>query len=585
MIIKDPETLPEDFLEFQELYTNEINSPMIWIANTEEDLESPSTIILDGHSTILIYSTDYEDLSWEAFNQPGSYSYKAENKGDGVILFPHTFYMEFKINLKLHSYIVSSEFKGSGIEALGMPMNGVPIEKLHGALTDRLSNSFSGVLSKIEDLLEFNEGKSLKIPENSIMELGIKLALLGISYDKLRINEIIEHVLEDEEVFEKIYEPEEVKGKMKKEIKIKPTKTAPSKKKKAVTAAPPKIKKKSVVDASSALGGMPLPVDGKIAEDAPAPTPASKKIEDIVAKEAPKAPIPGAAQSVAALGPQTSPPKEAEITAPPPSTPKEVEDVAVLSAPVPSIPKAESKMDEIEEMEDMDEADEREEMIPSAVLDEFEELTEVVKSRYTNTSWFERMLPARAYPLLIKISTEELTKQKSIKSVITGEKVSEQLDEFDLETDDVLTIRPEFPGCMITPNEHQVDVTNQDIEVKFFVTPLISKGTINAKINFIQSGSIIHRINLSTKIINHRISRITAWLGAIAGIIPGFLAFYLNETPQTFMENRLETFLPALKDLGYYVPIALTGILFSISGLLYMLAKPQMRNNILPFPK
>ena len=74
-------------------------------------------------------------------------------------------------------------------------------------------------------------------------------------------------------------------------------------------------------------------------------------------------------------------------------------------------------------------------------------------------------------------------------------------------------------------------------------------------------------------------------LARAAGVIPGFLAFFLNETPQAFMESRLETFLPALKQFGYYVPVALTGVLFSISGVLYMLAKPKMRNNILPFPK
>ncbi|MHA2402731.1 MAG: hypothetical protein ACXADH_07035, partial [Candidatus Kariarchaeaceae archaeon] len=107
-ILKDPDESDNQLskLEYQEIFSD-INSPGIFIAQTEQDL-TPKILVLDGHSTILVFNQADEDLPWQAFNELGKYKYQADQLGDGIVIFPHKFYFEFSVEL------VSTELDFSG---------------------------------------------------------------------------------------------------------------------------------------------------------------------------------------------------------------------------------------------------------------------------------------------------------------------------------------------------------------------------------------------------------------------------------------------------------------------------------------
>jgi hypothetical protein len=227
-----------------------------------------------------------------------------------------------------------------------------------------------------------------------------------------------------------------------------------------------------------------------------------------------------------------------------------------------------------------------EEMDEAGVMDDatedVEPSTKVV--RYTHASYFERMVPNRAYPLLIKISIQEMKARKSVTSIISGEKLGEIVDSMVISTEThKLTIQPEFAGCFVVPSQIEVDTREEKVEGLFHVTPL-ALGSLDSSIKFIQNGAVIHQMILETKVITHRLSKWAAWFGAAASTVPAIVAFLLNEQPTDFMKDRLETFAPSLKDLGAVIPGALTAVFLGFSGVLYWLRRPKRISRSVAFP-
>ncbi|MCE7733261.1 MAG: hypothetical protein GPJ54_00190, partial [Candidatus Heimdallarchaeota archaeon] len=224
VLVKDPDSIPEDFLNFEETF-QDINSPGLYIARGEDDLKSKA-IILDGHSTLLIYSSDSKDISWEPFREQGSYAYTPDNIGDGAILIPHHFYFEFPIELSDKLIKVEGNFGGSGINAIVMPMNGVKPEDFIQVLKDRLNSAFSSVLQPIGKNLTTIEGSGLAIPENLKKDISFKLALLGISLETIKVisAELLPAELTEDEIVQKIYDEPSAEMISKKETILEPMK-------------------------------------------------------------------------------------------------------------------------------------------------------------------------------------------------------------------------------------------------------------------------------------------------------------------------------------------------------------------------
>ncbi|MDH5401065.1 MAG: hypothetical protein OEY49_01130, partial [Candidatus Heimdallarchaeota archaeon] len=285
---------------------------------------------------------------------------------------------------------------------------------------------------------------------------------------------------------------------------------------------------------------------------------------------------------------------------PPAPASKETKSIVTPPLPSPSSNKVEAEREKsrrtrdismpIEELNYPDESEEEEEieidnLISDKLLPKGMKDRSKVSMRHTHASWFDRMVPHRAYKLVIKISIDEMKINKSVTSVTTGERISEKTEQLVVdETSPMLTIRPEFPGSIVVPQERKLDITQDEVIAKFHITPLVL-GKIDSMVLFMQNEKVIHTMNLQSKVINHRVSRWTAVLGGIVGIFPAVFAFLFNEQPTKFMNDRLETMLPMLKGLGYLVPGAMMGGLLGFGSLLYLLQKPKLKSRSVAFPR
>ncbi len=602
MVLKrNPEIIPEEFVEFDEIF-GDINSPGIFLADNEDKF-IPKAIILDGHSTLLVYSGDAKDVSWEAYRDQASFVYTADKLGDGAILFPHNFYFEFDIELSEKIISVAGNFIGSGINAIVMPMNNITPDKFVHTLQQRLSTSFSTVLKQIEQSLTINVGSVLKIPDQAITDISFKLALLGISVD--RINVLSEKALPKGKVdiVEKIFdgpphssmveqlklEEEEKRNKSKEKVKTSAKrdeakqdlseKTTPIPKASPSPLPPPPMKRST--------GGMPIPK----APSSMAPPPSAGPPGPGSPPSAPSTPggLPKPKPSKSDTIPSTMPaPSRSAMPAPPSSR---------GSMPAPpkqgSTPKIEqSRKKSKKSVSSILAAEEEEELalLPKELMgdDYMDDVLEtpVMKKetkRFTNVSWFERMIPNRAYPLKIKLSSRELMSSASITSVMSGEKASEKAGSFVTKSTSPIIIRPIIPGSIVVPTQQEV-AFDEEGEVEFYVTP-IAIGKLNANIQFIQDGSVFHKIPLDMKVITHRISKLVSYIGILTSAIPMLFAFFLNQPIDVFMNERIKTYLPAVIGVGYLIPFLASAVFFGGGGLFYVLRKPKSKHTSLSFPR
>ncbi len=586
MIEKNSDEQPDSFIEFKEIYNNEINTPMIWVCENKDDIK-PYTVILDGHFTLLIYNAQTDDLSWEAVNEPGSYIYTPDNIGDGVIYFPHTFYFEFQVIIGNKQIDLSTEFYASEVSALAMTMSNVNVKSIIDNLRKRISEIYESELSDLE--VDIKNGELLEIPNNIKSKLDIKLAMLGINFDYVRVMNVNEYmtgtmVAEDEyyeEVFDNVVPPQKVKKADKSKIK-KPN--------------PPPVAKTSPAAASAAP---PAPSAAPPAPSAAPPAPSAAPPAPSAAPPAPSAAPP--APSAAPPAPSAAPPAPSSAPPAPSAAPPAPSAAPPAPSAAPSTPAAESKprssrkrsvsakpKKKKSELRKIDTTTtlKSEFMEEEMAIEDLQTIPSPPKTEVRNihVSWFERMLPNRAYPLKIILSSKMNEVHASVTSVVSGEKISETTSVMDVDVDQYLLVKPEFPGCLVTPSELKFKLGDESKEIMFYITPLVM-GSLNVNLYFLQNEKIIHTISLSTKVIKHRLSKISAMIGSVAGILPGLFAFFLNEPLDQFMEDRFATYMPVLTGTGFLVPGASMLGFFVLSGLIYLFQQPKKRSQTLSFPR
>jgi hypothetical protein len=474
--------------------------------------------------------------------------------------------------------LAESTFDGNGIKAITLPLKDVSIDEIFNVMSKRLGEAVTSEIQSFDDTIELKKGKKITIPDSISMKIGMKLSLMGIVLITLKAKEIVEiEARAKEEIVEKVYEERSTKMKDMLEVEEKESKKKrKSKPKKKVEKVPEEILTQPKASRSVAAGAgppsptsIPSPPPTTGAPAGPPPTSASPPPPpSVVASESapPPSPVPSAptAAPKPVVKPQPSvmpPPLKAEVEELEPEPAEMAEDMDVMA---------------------FDDADEVDDML---IAKGMEKTDHTMTLRYTHTSYFSRMLLNRAYPLIVKISMEEVGVQKSITSVMSGERISEREESIEVsEEDPNVTIRPEFPGCFVVPNEYVVDIREEKIEVKFHVTPL-ALGTLDGSVKFIQSGKSIHAMALETRVITHRISKWLAGIGASTSAIPFMMALFLDETIPQFMEKRLDGFAPSLKDYGGIIIGLITAVFLFLSGFVYRLQRPRKSSSSLAFPR
>jgi GTPase SAR1 family protein len=310
----------------------------------------------------------------------------------------------------------------------------------------------------------------------------------------------------------------------------------------------------------------------------PAPKPSPKPVERQESPPKPSAPSPPLrAPSGPPAGAPGGAPPPAPAPAPPPppaeSMPKakkEVKkeiDVAEKEVAAPQVQPSDD-LDSFqatmgEEIDDM-EAEEAEYEEPSEVAtsanlkpepaiepspEALSEPSEPTRfSKDCKVSYYDIMNPEKFYELLVHISDIPLDVQAAVTSLLTGERRTEVKEHVEVITEEIplVTVRPIFPGCLITPSEAEVDFRETDKRLTFFVTPLVKGNISNARIElYLHNKELIAAIPTSTKVVDPRIARVIAAMGFAVGLGPKAVEYGFDVD---FNENLVKA-MPFLDDV------------------------------------
>lgn len=169
-------------------------------------------------------------------------------------------------------------------------------------------------------------------------------------------------------------------------------------------------------------------------------------------------------------------------------------------------------------------------------------------SKDCKVSYYDIMNPEKFYELLIHISDTPLDVQAPVTSLLTGERRTEIKKHVEVITEEIplVTVRPIFPGCLITPSEAEVDFREIDKRLTFFVTPLVKGNISNARIElYLHNKELIAAVPTSTKVVDPRIARVIAAMGFAVGLGPKAVEYGFDVD---FNENLVKA-MPFLDDI------------------------------------
>ncbi|MGE0430679.1 MAG: hypothetical protein AB7K09_05055 [Planctomycetota bacterium] len=133
------------------------------------------------------------------------------------------------------------------------------------------------------------------------------------------------------------------------------------------------------------------------------------------------------------------------------------------------------------------------------------ELVEVIK-RMATVRYFAQMNPGKVFPLSVKFTKEKLQEWRSRGvAQVSGDKAIEVTKD-----DPFVTVRPHFPGCHVTPAERRVDLTAEESEATFTVSPFARGNMKDACVQVLYQGAVAQTIATPTRITTQMLSRVTA---------------------------------------------------------------------------
>lgn len=153
--------------------------------------------------------------------------------------------------------------------------------------------------------------------------------------------------------------------------------------------------------------------------------------------------------------------------------------------------------------------------------------------RRSTVRYYRRMNPRKNYPVLVAFTREALAKAKGVAQVEGAGLVLDAARP-------VITVVPVFPGCLCSPNQIEVDLTPESVEVRFWLTPLVNGRLGDARVEIHQDGRCLDRIPTPAVVADQTITRLTA-AGSALSPVAGKLLEKIGLDPITWVSAQLPT--------------------------------------------
>jgi hypothetical protein len=202
-------------------------------------------------------------------------------------------------------------------------------------------------------------------------------------------------------------------------------------------------------------------------------------------------------------------------------------------------------------------------------------------TKQISVDYFDKMNPAKYYPLELTISDIQVMKRQAVENIITRERLTQKQEEMQISTTfPYIIARPIFPGCDVVPPERNLDLTKEKETLKFFIVPRIT-GEIKSSVEFIdQNEKILNSIDLPVCVDDPRYAKAIAAYGMASSIVPKLLGFFGIDALNSLVMTEV---LPAMEGLWGQISFtnffAYCGLLITLllSGVIYYTRKPNKK--------
>ncbi len=164
--------------------------------------------------------------------------------------------------------------------------------------------------------------------------------------------------------------------------------------------------------------------------------------------------------------------------------------------------------------------------------------------RKTTVRYYKQMKINKNFPLLVVFSKEEIEHivQRDVVQVEAKEKVRVKSEK------PVVNVVPQFPGCICVPERQEVDLTPENTEVTFWITPVAEGKLPTASINVHYEGKIIQKIECPTHVAKSTAAKVTASAAVISPIF-----FSAIESVGLDPKAQMETGFPLVKQIANWL--------------------------------
>ena len=112
----------------------------------------------------------------------------------------------------------------------------------------------------------------------------------------------------------------------------------------------------------------------------------------------------------------------------------------------------------------------------------------------------------------------------------------------------VVNVVPQFPGCICVPERQEIDLTPENTEVMFWITPVAEGKLPTASINVHYEGKIIQKIECPTRVAKSTAAKVTASAAVISPIF-----FSAIESVGLDPKAQMETGFPIVKQIANWL--------------------------------
>lgn len=182
--------------------------------------------------------------------------------------------------------------------------------------------------------------------------------------------------------------------------------------------------------------------------------------------------------------------------------------------------------------------------------------------RKTTVRHYSQMHPFENFPLMVIISKHEIEKIK-----VDGVKQATAKKAFAVKmVKPIVQIVPHFPGCLVSPNKMEVNVTPETVEARMWVTPLCEGDLKDARVEVWYDGERVNSVKTPCRVTTHTMTRVMAGLSLLAPFISSTLqAFQMDP------ESQIRDGFPLVKGLFQMMNTSYTTfvLLFIFLGLTF----------------